>query len=471
VKKNIFSQKIKYLFETLKIEEEEFIKLFWDGSKTTLKIRKKSVVEKWYEGDIAQPKAFYFDTYPISKIKIEDRYFFTKSSFLSEPFDEFKKRVDEYVSYISQPKERFEYKYIYYYDTNLAEITFVKLYVLEELSNHRYKIKIMTSDLYKDREFEPYYGQLEIIKDYYYISVKNSFEIVSFYFILNRGYKNSDEIYGLRLGLSYNKGSPISEKNLLSKNILSKKAERELYLHINESEILIADESNENIDSDIKRNYIKKIYKKIRDITTYSKRVREIFDESLNKNIYLSVFHNILGALNEISKKTYLDKTFYSSRRRAVREIFLKKLASTPNSSCKFVYSICAKDATLFSNDNENSKKALNLIIKFAKDGLKIDMIIVVKEGYKPTEYLKENIKRIIDSNIDIKIAIKDTVQKVATSYDFLYSETQRVAVYKNGQDRACYFKVTKDIDIIRNLSYDFDNIKKIGYSFDDFIK
>ena len=467
MKKNIFSQKIEYLFKSLRVEEEEFTKLFWNSSKTTLRIRKKSVIEKWYEGDIAQPKAFYFNTYPISKLKKEDKYFFTKSSFLSEPFDEFKKRVDDYISYISQPKDSFEYKYIYYYDINLAQITFVRLHILEELTNHKYRVKVITSDLYRDKEFEPYYGQLEIIKEYYYISVKNSFEIVSFYFMLNRGYKNSDSIYGLRLGLSYDKGCPISEKNLLSKNILSQEEENELYLHINESEILLADESNKSIE----QNYIKKIYEKIINLATYSRRVREIFDDTLNKNIYLSVFHNVLGALSEIAKKIYLDKTFYTSRRRVVREIFLKKLASIPNSSCRFVYSICAKDATLFLNDNENSKKALNIIIKLAKDGLKIDMIIVVKEGYKPTEYLKESMKRIINSNIDIKIAIKDDVQKVATSYDFLYSETQRVAVYKNGQDRACYFKVTKDIDTIRNLSYDFDNIKKIGYSLDEFLK
>jgi sugar-specific transcriptional regulator TrmB len=97
-------------------------------------------------------------------------------------------------------------------------------------------------------------------------------------------------------------------------------------------------------------------------------------------------------------------------------------------------------------------------------------MVIIVELEHEITEYLKKSISRIIDSNIDIKIAIKEDVEKVATSYDFIYSETQKVGIYKNGQDRACYFKVTKDMDTIRNLSYDFDNIKKAGYSLDEFM-
>jgi len=470
MKQNLFSKKIEYLFKSLNIGEEEFVKLFWNGKKPSFGARKKSIIGKWYEGDIAQAKAFYFDTYPISRLHREGKTFFTKGSFLDESFEEFKKRVDLYISYIRRPKNLFEYKYIYYYDINLKVVTFVKIYTIDEIDNSRYKIRLISSELYKEREIDPYYGELNIINDYYYISVKNSFEILSFYFILNKGFKNNSAIYGLRLGLSYDKGLPISGKNLLSKRILSKEEKELFYLNASESDTLISDESIQDIYTSTKENYIKKLHNKISNITIFMKKARKILSQSIDKEIYISLLHNELSSLNQISQKVYNNRTFYSYRRRSTRKVFLQKLSLDSKNSCAFVYPLFAKDSTLFDQEEKRSKDALEHIIEMAKSGLGIDMILIVEQEKKMSEYEKESIRRLIESGIELRITLREDIKKSISSYDFLYNKSKEVAIYRNAGDRICYFKVTNNIDSIKNLSYDFENIKNHSSSFDEFL-
>ncbi len=472
MKKNLFSKKIAYLYEQLNIGEDNFVKLFWNGKKPNFNTRKKSVIGKWYEGDIERPKAFYFDTYPISKLHKDGQLFFTKQNFLDDSFERFKRQVDLYIAHITRPKNLFEYKYIYYYDVHLKLVTFVSIYTIEEIDPSRYKIRIISSDLYKDQDLDPYYGELNIINDYYHISVKNSFERLSFYFILNKGFKNNSAIYGLRLGLSYDKGLPIAGKNLLSKKLLTPQEEQLFYLNANESDTLVSDESTQDIYSSTKENYLKKLHKKILDITTFMKKAREILHQSLDQDIYISLLHNGLSALNQISQKVYNNRTFYSYRRRSTRKIFLQKLALNPNASCAFVYPVFAKDSLLFEEEDHRSKEALHQIMDLAKSGLKIDMILIVPQEMVLNSYQKEVIEQLIQSSVELSISLLEEVQKGISSYDFLYDKTdKKVAIYRNIGDRICYFKVTNNRDSIHNLSYDFEKIKKESYSYEDFLQ
>jgi hypothetical protein len=283
MKEKNFSIKIEYLFKRLELGEEAFTKLFWNEKRSTLYTRKKSVIGKWLEGDIDKPKGFYFDTYPIAKLQSKDKPFFSKSSFLEDSFIEFKKRVDEYVNHITQPKVYFEYKYLYYYNSDLAIVTYDNLETIEEIERGLYRVKLNPPILYKEQEFEPYYGKLQIIKDYYHFSIENSFERVTLYFMLNKGYKTNRTIYGLSLGLSFDKGFPVSRKMLLSKYILSAKEEREFYLNANENEILLADESSDSIYSNKEENYLQNLNKKINNLATYTQKANKILDKDINK--------------------------------------------------------------------------------------------------------------------------------------------------------------------------------------------
>ncbi len=307
MKKNSFSKKIEYLFKRLGLEEDAFTKLFWNEKKTTLYARKKSVIGKWLEEDIKKPKGFYFDTYPISKLQNNNRPFFTKSSFLDDSFDEFKKRVDEYVDYIAQPKIDFDYRYIYSFNRYFNAVTYKKITILEKISQDRYKIELSNSHVYKDREFEPYYGEIEIIKDYYYISIKNSFETVTFYFMLSKGYKTNDSIYGVSLGLSFNKGFPVSRKMLLTKRLLTTQEENEFYLHANESTVIVADESSEHTYSTKEENYLKNINRRINNLAIFTQKANSILDRDIDKVKHLKFNSKGLDKINN-SINRFLEK-------------------------------------------------------------------------------------------------------------------------------------------------------------------
>ena len=283
MKEKIFSMKIEYLFKRVELGEEAFTQLFWNKNKSTLYTRKKSVIGKWLEEDIDKPKGFYFDTYPISKLKSNNIPFFTKSSFLEDSFNEFKKRVDEYVDYTAQPKISFDYKYIYNFNRYFNTITYREITLLEEINSNKYKIKLSNLNIYKDRELEPYYGEVEIIKDYYYFSLKNNFEIVTFYFMLGTGYKINKSIHGVSLGLSFNKGFPVSRKMLLTKDILNTQEKNEFYLHGNESTVLVADESSKHTYSTKEENYLEDLNRKINNLAIYTKKANSILDRDINK--------------------------------------------------------------------------------------------------------------------------------------------------------------------------------------------
>ena len=307
MKKKNFSIKIEYLFKKLELGEEEFTKLFWNNEKSTLYTRKKSVIGKWLEGDIDKPKGFYFHTYPISKLQSNGKPFFSKSSFLEDSVIEFKKRVDEYVNHRREPKINFEYKYIYNFNNYFNTVTYRRINILEEISPNRYKIELLNSYIYKKKGFEPYYGEVEIIKDYYHFSVKNSFERATLYFMLNKGYKTNNAIYGISLGLSFDKGFPVSRKMLLTKNILNAQEENEFYLHANEHEVIVADEANQNIYTTKEENYLQNLNRKINTLALYTKKANKIVDRDFHKIKNLKFDYQKLKQIG-YSIDTFLEK-------------------------------------------------------------------------------------------------------------------------------------------------------------------
>ena len=466
----LFSQKIKYLNEKLNLTEREFTKLFWDGNPKTLSSRNMTVHKSWLGSKgIYQVKGFYFDEYEISKLTIDNNELaFTKESFMVDSFEEFKSRVDTYVNYKKQPQVLFEYRYIYYFDVNLNKISYAELKPIKKI-NGGYKVELIPAKFYKDKGVEIYVGALKIDKDYFHISVENSFETLTFYFMLSKGYSHNNKINGIGLGLSYDRGLPLSTKNLLTKEKLTKEEKLDFYLNANESEYLITDERFDNLYTDVKTNYLNKFYHKLENLTTFMNTSRkEVLHNELAEDIYLNIFYKSFIGLNEISKKVMRDHNYFISRRRMATEVFLKSISINKNSSCRIVYPLFKGDTTLFDKQDERAKKSLNLNIKLAKNGLNIERIFIIDKSYKFSIYLKKSIKLLIESGITVKIALVEDLEGFnISSYDFVYSQKHSVAIYKNTRDRICLFKVTKVKDRVKQLSYDYDKIDEVSFSFE----
>jgi len=470
MQKNLFSNKIKYLFKSLGLNQKEFTKLFWNNEPTTLSTRVKTV-NNWLNQNILQPKGFYFDTYKISSFQIEDGvYIFTKESFTHDEFETFKIQVDNYIRYQAVPRDEFEYKYIYYYDSYLTQVTYVELKTIQKINEKRYKIEILLSKEYDEKQESCYKGELEIDKNYYHISAKNHFEIISFYFILNLGFKNNDAIYGLRLGKAYGDGLPLSAKNLLTKRELNEEEKKELYLNINEIEELKSEEAFYAIHSTKIGNHFNKFYNKIANLSLYNSNVREILEDKINKDVYHNIMSKEFLAFSKISQQVHSKNDFYIHNIRRASKVFLKSIASRKE-TC-YIVSPLMENLSILNEHDSKSEESLTLNIELSKNGLKICRIFVVNREFKLTEYIKKSIEKMLESGITIRIAKKEDIESfIETSYDFIYSQTKDIAIYRKPKERFYLYYVTKNKNYIEELSIDYKKIKSKSYEFDDFLK
>lgn len=495
-----FQEKIKYLKEQLNLPPREFTELFMEEitadeekKKDYYNNRRRVVMTNWHDHGIEKPKSFHFEQYPISKLKVGDELSFTRDSFMVEGVEEFKKRVDSYIRDEPSLKNKFDfdYKYIYYFDISSKQITFVTIDIIDEIEpNKKYNIILKPSNIYK--EVEHYKGTLEIIKDNYYFYLENNFEKLSFYFVLNRGYATNNILHGLRLGLSYDKSLPVSAKNFLTKNILKQSELDILYMSANESEYLIADESHSDTYNNIKTTYINKLQTKIENLSIFTDKSKYffkktifddidrdiIFDDTYKDiifdDIYVDIFYQSLLSINEMSKRVTQDKTYFISSREKATNIFLKGMSlqkSKKDAYCNIVYPIFNRHSSLFDEkSSEEYKRDIKLNINLAKGGLTINRILIVTLDYEITDYFKKTVNDMLDSGINIWIAIKEEVQNLTASYDFIYNKNVRIAGYRNIEERKCYFKISKDYDKLKNLSVSFDKIKEKSYDLKTFL-
>jgi hypothetical protein len=483
MQKILFQKKISYLFEEFKkaeiCDEKGLVELFSENGIYS-NTRKKTVIDKWLNGNMKQPPKnilFSFNQYPISyEYKLPNgKNAFSKESFLSSSFsfDSFKQEVDEYIAYKNRPISLLEYNYIYYYYRKKKKIVYAKLETEEKINQNKYVIKIIPPLSSTGKKIPPYKGILEINNERYYISVKNDVEILTLYFVLGRGYADNSKVYGIGLGISHKKGLVEATKELLSKRKLTKEEEDELYLSLNESEYLIADEI-EYTDS-IKKEYLKKINTKLNNLTTFISTSKEslTLQNKVNTDPYLNIFFRNLIDTNEISKKIILEQYFFTVRRRTALKAFLKSISNIEKNTSKMVYPVFEEDSVLFDKEDEVSVKLLNTISSLAKNGLDLTIIFVVDEKFTIKPNFQKETKKLIDNGVKIKIVFLEDIQKLRlSSHDFLYSKKDElVAIYTSVRDRIRIYKVTTMRGRIKYLIDDFKKIEQKSFLFDDFVE
>ena len=469
--KTIFSDKIRYLYQHLNISHKEFTKLFWDGTQKNFTSRSITVHQSWLEKGIQQPKGFYFEDYPISKLQIANEIpAFTRDSFLYDSLESFKVEVNAYINYTTKPKNEFRYKYIYLYDNNLEKIIHHKIIIKKELNEHRYRIEIVPYEFYLKNNISSYNGGIVIENDYYYFNIKNDFEIVSIYFIKNRGYMNNSKLNGISLGLQYSNGFPYAIKTLLTEDILSLQEERELYLISNETECISASITFNELYSNKQDMYIEKFHNDLNNFTQYIKKSKEILQNDIGDNIYLHLFQRNFKILNGISKKVVTKQNFLMYDQRSTTEIFLKSIANSSYPECSISYPTFGKELSLFDEKDKSAIKYLELNINLAKRGLKMNRILIIQDYGSMTDYCIKSIKRLAKSGVNLKIALKDDVDRLEIiSYDFIYNSQKKFAMYKNFYDKRSIFKMTQDSEKIERLYHQYQKLDDISYTIDEF--
>ncbi len=320
--KTLFQKKIIYFFEQLNIDEEKFVKLFSQENQK-FSDRKKTVIDNWMNQNMkSSPKGFKFEKWKISEEKSNNKAIFSKNSFLKDSFESFKQKVAIYKKLKEESQELFKYKYIYYLDINSSKITYIELKTIKKNSDTELQVEITPTKSYQKNELSTYLGNLTITNKHYHISVKNDFEKLTFYFILNNGYIDEHPLNGLYMGLSYNKAFPISGKCLLSK--IKLKAEKlDFYLYDNKNKYLLCNNHKDKISKQLVGKYY--FY-----IDSYNKSQFRLWEHELviSKNgkvsshclNYNSKEYEYQGSVKEINGKIYIElKNITSGNRKSIQ--------------------------------------------------------------------------------------------------------------------------------------------------------
>ncbi|MEA2029135.1 MAG: hypothetical protein U9N49_09180 [Campylobacterota bacterium] len=429
--------------------------------------RLKTVKENWLGGKTKSTRGFEFDAYPIAKYTIEnDTPAFCVDDFMIASFEAFKEKVDRYVAYKAKPKRGFEYRYIYSYDIHLKKVVYHQLHIIQEYTKDSYEIEMIPYEFFTNIGVENSIGTLSIDREYIYINVKNSFRVINIYFVLNRGYVHNDKVDGISLGISYNSGLPIGRKALLTKDILSKQEEEDFYLNVNETNFIDAENIFNNLYGGRKTNYIQNLSNKFTAIKEYMTKSRKV----LENDIYLTLFYKTFSTFNRIMKKVVTQDNFYLYNKREAITFFLETTMLKKNHLCTIVYPLFERDAYLFDPNETHCKHFLDWNIELAKNGLNLKRIFVIDDTSTLTDYAMESIERLIDSGIDIKLALISSIDlSTLSSYDFVFNNEHNVALYKNIRDKTHTYHVTKNFYKLQDILNDYQKLDEISISFDEF--
>ena len=472
--KTLFQKKINYLFEQLDIKGKEFVALF-SPKKHDYHARKKVVIDKWLYGEMKKNPYWKYAEYPIAKERINAFIVFKESCFEdNESLEVFKERVNSYVLdrlHLSSKKdieEDFEYKYIYYFNLDTKEMFFLELNIIGKKSDDHYIIELTPSSFYKNRGIEKYLGTLIKNENNYYISVKNHFEIVTFYFLTNRGFQSNNIIYGLSLELSAINLLPTSKKRVMTKQELTREEKEKLYLSLNETEYLVSTEIFDN-KKNKKIEYFDKFHEKIENLNSFVKKSQEILQEEIKDDAYLNIFYDAFDSFYKIALRTKLNKRYGVSNKRRAYMKFLESMAQREDATCYIVNPIYDSYIYLF---DENSQALVQHNINLAKQGLKMELIFVVSKEYQLNDFIQKMVNRLLSHNIIVRFVLLDDIKNLFSldSYDFLCSNRDDIALYRATFAYKYFYNITLSKDKIRKLQSDYKKIKKMSYSLDEFL-
>ena len=469
-RKTLFQQKIKYIFETLVNGNKRELVFLFSTYKDKYNIRKKTVIDKWLKGEMKKLPKWKYNKYHISIKEINGIVVFPENCFLDEESLEFfKNRVNQYIDnqlYIKKKSSSFEYKYIYYFNIEKKEIFQLELTVINQISNNQYSVSLKPSSFYQKKGIDNYIGTLIEEENYYHISVKNSFERVTFYFAVNNEFINN-QVYGLSLELSSINGLPIAKTRVLCKAMLTEDEKKELYLFLNETEYLVYNKKfnkyqNKNI------RYFHKFYEKINNLKSFVEHSENLLKDELKNNAYYNIFYDIFDSFYEMSANIKLDKRYWTSNKRRVYKKFLESMANEKDTTCYIVTPLYDSYIYLF---DEYSRDLVEYNIQLSKQGLKIEQIFVVSKEYQLNNFIQKMVKELISNGIIIRFVLLDDIKKLTSlySYDFLCSnKDDNIALYRNSFAYLYFISRSKNKNL--KLKLDYKKIKKFSYSLDDFL-
>ncbi|RUM63193.1 MAG: hypothetical protein DSZ05_08880, partial [Sulfurospirillum sp.] len=469
---HLFHNDIKRLMESL--SDEHLLK-------TNSKYRNnraKSLAAMLRKGRVDKGKLReIFPRCAISKLTLNDQPLFDEAFFFESSFESFKKRVDLYVSYVQKNTVGMElsYRYIYMYDhsnyeEDIHNVNNLVYYEVQYAEDKNPKIEegipVTVIPPASKNALCTYSGTIRKRGNQLVLVFENREESVHMIFDISLATSSTnrlfdDNYYGLAIGADDEKRYiPVAKKVLFSKRRFSEEEQRQLYLILNETQVLkarekIVLEQGGKIDADHIRNY----QQKIKDIHTFFSNVKysNTIDTSIMHHMVFTEFHVFQSMFEKFARE---QDYFLHDRKRVYLEC-TRYLQSHPKERVYIVLPLYDAEENIFLYQAPGDKKTvLQLLIDLVRRGISLEMVFVIKRREDYRNEKMQNVFRELDkAGAKLGFVEQKQIEDSVGSYDFCYTDKGKDAVFKGRTSYRNRFTVTRNSERLKALKSDFQVI------------
>ena len=469
----LFQTKILFLYNFYCEKNiNELTKLFYiKNKKTTFDNRKLYIQQNWLKREIS-PSRFKTEyiNYPFYKFSIDGQRIFADSNeFLNIEIDEFRQRLRTYRSFNINNKINTQYKYIYLFNKTIKDgSNHIDYYEIEYLKTktdiYSIDIKVLAP---KNRTFpiEAYFGSYQEEKQKIIIDINNQNNHFHAIFNTDTFNQNIDYLIGVMVGIAdSNEKNPIAKKVILSKEKhidLDK-----LYLILNETQQIIADEQNFTLShfNNEKYAYLKKYFKGISD---YSNLFKKLSKNQFYDSFYHQLGFNKLYCTNKVFDKIKNSGSFFTHSREDIIKTLIKSQYIEGYQQLSIVMPTYEPN-NIFEHFSEKVKEIQNELIILSSQ-ISINIIFILQNCKESLS--KEFIQSIekLSKTITIELISKTSIEQEVNSVDFIFTDKQKFLVTKYLRQENPSFYICKDKHIITQHQNSFYKIRKKAISYQEF--
>ena len=474
----LFQKKIEYLLEILCDSDidklaDYFCQIGTDDKK--YRSRKNLIRDIWLLQPLKSPLRIItkqnFKNFNIAKLNIDGNKLFSYDSFFTESLDDFKKKVDSFNQSKFQESNFYEmeYRYIYYFAKALNKVVYFKFENIQNIGDKEFSFKAIPkhSSVHSVGDLS---AKIKIEDNLITINAHNKHEKVTLYFSYNFKEEKNNLLYGVGISKMYNI-EPRASKALLSKKKLSIDEKIIFYLNSSESEYLTSHEENEKKTIVLKESfYLNKYYKKIESVYTFLRKTKWLFRGRLASNIYLNIFFKEFKTFIAIYQKVLDGKKYFVESRKRATAVFLKSMVAR-ESSCYIVHPLFDKISN-FIADNDRAIASVDLNIKVAQKGVKINRIFVIESVDELDSFGIASIKRMLDVGIGIKFVFREDIETKVSSYDFAFPIEKDIVLHKERSSKVSdLYSVNLDKTTIIMYANLYREIEKRSYGLEKILE
>ena len=451
-----FNEKIVYIYEKLfENDMDKLISYFTDISQLNKRKSRKKTIQNWLDGKTKKPNGFHLHKFKIREYELNGTQLFTHNGFEKWSFEQFKERVDTYLTQKDSLDIPNEMRYIYFFDTVEQKLAYFEITYPNRENSLVIQLNspIYTSDM-------TYTGKIVTYNNMTYITVKNQFDYMHYIFKNNVNvYRKELKVFGVAQCVDAPTREPKSYMALLTSTMLTAEEEKKFSHKLNFSNLMIADDFTHNCRYEKEyflENFSEKIYGLSRDINNYTS------NKNFSKDMYFDIILEEYRSYIKLLEKAFYHSDYSIDHKRQSILFALEDMCKESKAEATIVYLLNRE--TLNILDSKNS--IMEMQLKLVREGrLTLTYLFIVEDAALLTQRSIEQIEYIEKQGITVTLT------------DCMYSIYTKILLVK-GKDFAIYKRknehddnnVTRNATTIESLSFEVEHLAKKSISLKEFI-